>query len=490
MSISIQTNVNSLLAQENLRVNSEFQTRTIQRLTSGYRINSSGDDAAGLAVANQFRSQTAELTQGVRNANDGISQLQIIDGGLSNVSTMLDRLNTLATQSASQTFTGDRATLNNEYQALLTEINRQADNIGLGANNATNAKNVGVFIGGGQDSNTNSTVNVNLTGSGVGAVALGLDKTDVLNNGPVTLGTPNVAATAIGAGQTVTFNITTAGAVQPSPIVITGTGAANDTVANQVQELNTQLQSNNTGITASLDTNGTLQFTSASAFSVSAVNSDTVANLTAAGTVTGENTGLNNYQLAVSAGGTGNTIQIAVGGTTVTANVAAGDGGSAMTQSDVDSINAALKAQGVTSVSAVLDQDAAGNPGGISFQGSSSFTVANNFAAGGSVTNPASSTAATIAADPNVAINVIAAALKSLGTTQGKVGTGENALNYAINLAQSQISNFSAAQSQIRDADVATEAANLTKAQVLQQSSIAAMAQANSAPQAILKLLQ
>src|SRR5215207_3704845 len=131
MSLSIQTNVNSLLAQDNLRVTSEFQGRTISRLTSGYRINSSGDDAAGLGVANKFRSDTAELQQGVRNANDGISTLQIIDGGLNNVSKMLDRLKTLATQSASSTFTGDRTTVNNEYQALLSEIDRQAANVGL-----------------------------------------------------------------------------------------------------------------------------------------------------------------------------------------------------------------------------------------------------------------------------------------------------------------------------------------------------------------------
>src|SRR5215467_7105719 len=114
MPLSIQTNVASLVAQENLRVNSDFQSRTIQRLTSGYRINSSADDAAGLAVANKFRSDVAELTQGVRNANDGVSQLQIIDGGLNNISKILDRMKTLATQSASTTFTGDRTTLNNE----------------------------------------------------------------------------------------------------------------------------------------------------------------------------------------------------------------------------------------------------------------------------------------------------------------------------------------------------------------------------------------
>ena len=80
--------------------------------------------------------------------------------------------------------------------------------------------------------------------------------------------------------------------------------------------------------------------------------------------------------------------------------------------------------------------------------------------------------------------------MQSLGSVQGIVGAGENTLNYAINLAQSQITSFSSAQSQIRDSNVAAEAADLTKAQVLQQASIAAMAQANQEPQAILALLK
>src|ERR1700730_11095839 len=120
MSISIQTNVTSLIAQENLNINQGFQSKTIQRLTSGYRINSSGDDAAGLAVANQYRADIAELTQGVQNANNGLTQ-------------MLDRMKTLAAESASGTFTGDRTTLNTEYQKLITEITRQASNINLNA---------------------------------------------------------------------------------------------------------------------------------------------------------------------------------------------------------------------------------------------------------------------------------------------------------------------------------------------------------------------
>ena len=89
-----------------------------------------------------------------------------------------------------------------------------------------------------------------------------------------------------------------------------------------------------------------------------------------------------------------------------------------------------------------------------------------------------------------LALTAITTAIGLLGTVQGKVGAGENMLNYATQLAQSQISSFSAAESAIRDANVATEAANLTKAQILEQSSVAALAQANAAPQALLKLLQ
>jgi flagellin len=275
MSLTIQTNVSSILARENLRVNNEFQARTIQRLTSGFRINSSGDDAAGLAVANKFRSDILELQQGVRNANDGISILQIVDGGLNNISKILDRLKTLATQSASDTFTGDRNTLNNEFTTLLSEITRQASNIGLAASGTYNAS-ISVYIGGGS-SQANAQVTINLSGS-----------------------------------------------------------------ANQVDS---------TGL------------------------------------------GLNT-----------NTVE--------------------------------TKANALT------------------------------------------------------AITNLATAITNLGQVQGKVGTGQNDLEYAVSLAQSQISSFSAAESRIRDADIATEASNLTKAQTLTQASLAALAQANAAPQAVLALFR
>jgi flagellin len=278
MSYSFQTNVTSLLAQQNLRVNSDFQSRTITRLTSGFRINSSGDDAAGLAVANKFRSDIAELQQGARNGADGISILQIVDGGLNNIGNILDRLKTLATQSATDTFTGDRNTLNTEFTTLLGEIDRQAANIGLASGGGTGGRfNVAlsVYVGGG-DTQTHAQVSVDLSGSG-----------NVVDSGGLGIGTQTV-----------------------------------DTKAHALS-----------------------------------------------------------------------------------------------------------------------------------------------------------------------AITAIGTALTSIGSVGGKVGTGQNDLSYAVQLAQSQISSYSAGESRIRDADIASEAANLTKAQVLQQSSVAALAQANAAPQGLLKLL-
>jgi flagellin len=297
--ISLQTNVTSLFAQEQLNTNQNFESNTIQQLTSGYRINNSGDDAAGLAVANGLQAQVAELQQGVINAANGSSTLQIIDGGLSNISNLLDRLETLATEGASGTFSGSYTTLNNEFQSVLTEITRQAGNVGLASTVAS---------------------------GGIGTVT--------------TSGT-------IGASQ---YN------TNPLAVFIGG-GDFNTATDDQV--------------TIDLTSNG-------------------------------------------GAGGNG-----------------------------VDSLGLGLSTSDVSN-----------------------------------------------AADAATALTAIQGAISTLGLVQGKVGAGENLLNYATNLANSQITNLTASESSIKDANVAAEAANLAKAQTLQQSSIAALAQANSMPEALLKLLQ
>jgi flagellin len=130
-SFSVVNNIASANAQANLATTNIGLQQALNRLSSGLRINRSGDDAAGLAVANAYRSTIAVLNQGIRNAGDGLSTLQIKDGALNNISNLLDRLATLATQSASSSATVSRASLDLEFQDVLTEIDREAAVAGL-----------------------------------------------------------------------------------------------------------------------------------------------------------------------------------------------------------------------------------------------------------------------------------------------------------------------------------------------------------------------
>jgi flagellin len=211
--LSLQTNVTSLFAQQQLEQNDNFESNTIQQLTSGFRINEAGNDAAGLAVANQLQANVAELQQGVINAANGTSTLQIIDGGLSNISNLLDRLQTLATESASGTFEGSRTTLNNEFTSVLDEITRQAGNIGLASGGTTsntgtigssqyNTTALAVFIGGGDTGvATDNQVTVDLTNGGTGGVTVtGVDATGLGINA-ADVSTAADASTALGLVQ-------------------------------------------------------------------------------------------------------------------------------------------------------------------------------------------------------------------------------------------------------------------------------------------------
>ncbi len=182
---SLVNNTSASAAQTRLQTTNKGLNQTIQRLSSGLRINKSGDDAAGLAIANAFRSDVSVLNQGVRNANDGISTLQIVDGGLNTISNLLDRASTLAAQSASGTFNGSRTTLSNELTAVVAEIDRQAQNIGLataGVDPAISrfAKNLDVYVGGGaQASSTGNSVAVDLSTSQADSAGLGVGALDI-----------------------------------------------------------------------------------------------------------------------------------------------------------------------------------------------------------------------------------------------------------------------------------------------------------------------
>jgi flagellin len=130
-SFSVVNNITAAYAQTNLQATQLGLQKALSRLSSGFRINQSGDDAAGLAVANGYRNSSAILSQGIRNANDGMSDLQIKDGALGNISNLLDRLATLATQASSGKAGLSLANLNSEFDKVTAEITREAKVAGL-----------------------------------------------------------------------------------------------------------------------------------------------------------------------------------------------------------------------------------------------------------------------------------------------------------------------------------------------------------------------
>ncbi len=187
MPFSIVNNVAAANAQANLLGTNLGLNKALNRLSSGLRINSSGDDAAGLAVANTYRSNIAVLNQGIRNAGDGLSTLQITDGALNNISNLVDRLATLATQSASSSSSVDRNVLNAEFQDVLSEIDREAAVAGL-----STTSGFSVFV---SNNSTNGTIGGSISAANVAGLSLtGL--------GVATAGTAATAVASLAAAVT------------------------------------------------------------------------------------------------------------------------------------------------------------------------------------------------------------------------------------------------------------------------------------------------
>jgi flagellin len=490
MPISIQTNVAALNAEFYIGQNNKAQNTAIEQLSSGYKINSSADDPAGLAVANQYAGRITQLTAGVQNATDGISALQIADGGLANISQILGRLQTLASEAASGTFQGSRATVDSEYQGLLGELDRQAANIGLDSGGVNNT-NLTVYTGGGS-SQANSQISVDLSGANnaVDSSALGIVNTSVAGGGTGiggnTVKLSDAASVFLtGTNQSFTFHLNTGSGNQDVTITVAG-GSSGLSGTQVIASLNTQLQAY--GINASIGSDGTLEFGGSTVFTVST---------TAAGTgpvsLSGTAVNSSNYSIhaaapAITGGNETFTIQNATGSCNISLSSTTGDN-----QADaLLALNTELAGTGISAV-----KDAAGTA--ITLESSTSFSVSETglpatgtglFSALGGQPVTAASASATSTGNALAALDLLSAAILRLGLVQGLVGAGENKLQYATNLAQSQITNDSAAEAGIRDADVAAAAANLTKAQVLQQTSLAALAQANAAPQGVLSLLK
>lgn len=555
VAFSINTNIASMQAQEYLRVTGDFQAKTINRVTSGLRIVTAGDDAAGLAIANSFRSDQAVLSQGIRNANDGLATLQTIDGGISNIGKLLDRARALATQSASGTFTGDRNVVNSEFQSVLSEIDRQAQAIGLNTDGKF-AKELRVFLGGGRTAAgdsvgaaaiSNGSVAVDLSSSSVDSKSLGL-KSFAATGGADLRSTSTTSVSAIladvgNSATTATFefygpgfgsysspisvNVNMSGVVDTNTLV----DAVNSAISGYTVTTPAGQAFKDAGIKATVDSSGKLSFASDSkAFSVQGGNKTAAAMMGAiTGASEGDMTAANNFlesegiTQVISSNGSSSLAwaNIADGGQTLTVTSADAAGGShslaitltsGSTGASLDAALSHINTQLFNSNDTTLQNIVAVQDGATSLKfistnksfsvtfGADSNTTTPNEGIGGatdqnkivdskSYGTAASADISTVEGAQS-AVNALSNAVKALGDAQAVVGKGQNQFNFSISLASTQLTNLAASESRIRDADLALEAANLTKAQILQQAGIAALAQANSAPQAVLSLLR
>jgi flagellin len=494
---SLINNISSRSSQARLQSTSNQLNQTLQRLSSGLRINRSGDDAAGLAIANSFRNDITTLNQGIRNANDGVSLLQTVDTGLNTISGLLDRATTLATQSATDTFVGNRDTLQQELSKVFSEIDRQAQSIGLGGATGTQEgrfnRAIDVFIGGGSSATaTNNQVTADLSNSRVDRVGLNLEGLNIGGAVGNVTGDQDLRNGLTGGPENLTF--TTFGPNGPTLTTINlADEISADTVLNTING-NETLQA--AGVKAELTSEGFLRITSPGIFAVSS-DSASAAGLTGLSGAVADTNRVSSaaFRFEDAASGTAATqlsfvtaaglpaINQSVTGSATGGNVVANING-----------NADLRAAGIFAVN-VSD---GGTGADVAIVSLKEFQInvpdANTFTAATAgtvdVTAPAANGVAGGAGGARAALEAIKEAVASLGLVQGTVGSAQNNLAQAIDLATAQVTSFQASESTIRDADIASEASNLARLTTLQQAGVAALAQANQSSQALLSLLR
>jgi len=393
MALSILNNIASLAAQNQLSITNKNLQTTLFQLSSGQRINSGADDAAGLAIANGLQANVTALTQSSQNATNGYGMLQVADGALSQVTSLLNRAVTLATESSTGTVSdSQRTALNAEFSSIKSEI----DNIGQ----KTTYNGAAIFTG---ISANNNQVTTNVTNpAGLASAITGDMKIKYWDN---TLATP--------AYTTQTF----------------GASTGDTTVGDLIDDIN----NSGTGLVATLDKTGNVVVT------------DTQ--------------------------GRGNaTDPLADGGSTIKIN---GDGAADTLAhtSNSGNLNVYLSdstVAGSTTISVAMGTLDSNNLNGISL-------ASDNLSSAGS--------AQTALTDINNAIAQIAA-------LRGNIGASSNQLTAATNVMNNQVQNLTSAEDGIMSADIPSEVASLTKYQILEQTGMSALAQANQMQQNVLKLLQ
>ncbi|ACL73062.1 flagellin domain-containing protein [Thioalkalivibrio sulfidiphilus HL-EbGr7] len=458
----INTNVLSLNAQRNLTNSQSALQTSLQRLSSGLRINSAKDDAAGLAISERFTTQIRGLNQAVRNANDGISFAQTAEGALSTVGDALQRIRELAVQSANDTnSSSDRQALNNEVQQLIAEVNRVANATEFNGQKILDGSLSELVFQVGANQNQTITVNgVDARASQLGArVAEGDSALSGDFTGAFDFGTPGTLAI-----QGVEIDLADL-----------NTDATSLTeVVNRINALSAE-----TGVTAALSSQAeaTFAITAADAAGTLNINGVNIAvdsgdtaellagKINALSNQTGVTASFDGADLTLTSNGD-ITIERTGGGALVIGGLGAGESGTIMRGIDL-----------ATNVGQDILVATTGSADDL------------NITAGG--TDRALTDQNVLSRErANQTIQVMDFALQQVSGLRAELGAVQVRFESTISNLGVSVENLSAARSRIRDADFAAETAELTRAQILQQAGISVLAQANAVPQSVLALLQ
>ena len=472
MALTVNTNIASLTAQRNLTGSQTELATSLERLSSGLRINSAKDDAAGLAISERFTAQIKGLNQGARNANDGISLAQTAEGALKEVTNNLQRIRELAVQSANATnSTSDRTALQAEVTALVAEIDRVAEKASfngiklLDGTFTSKAFQVGANNG---DTISISSINSARTSS-MGAynnasVTSGAISAAIAGTGDLTINSVDVKAS-------VTDGVSTASATQSAKAVATA------------------INESGTGVTATAST------AVAGAAGQAASGTDEEMSLVINGVTIDLHSDRETSRALIAA-----AINTVSGSTGVVASDGGSDaGGVILTASDGRNIVTTFTADAGSATMADFGLGGAATTAGkVTLSSDTDIVVGDTYGGFSAATTTASVVAGTSIAtatvdsvtNANAAILAVDAALATVNSTRATLGATQSRFDSVVASVQTTAENLSASRSRIQDADFASETANLTKQQILQQSGIAMLAQANSIPQNVLALLQ
>ncbi|WP_349986573.1 flagellin [Stenotrophomonas sp. WHRI 8082] len=509
----INTNTMSLNAQRNLSTSGNSLATSIQRLSSGLRINSAKDDAAGLAISERFTTQIRGINQAARNANDGISLAQTAEGALGEIGNNLQRIRELAVQARNATNSdSDRQALNAEVQLLKSEIQRVAEQTNFNGTNLLNGSftNQAFQIGADQGQTINisqiANANTNKLGSWTSASTAASVSSAVATGGAA-------AAIATTSGPSGAFTDVTAAAGGFSFSVggveiLTAAAGATVTAA----QVTTALAGKADALAAAGFTSsgtvaaGTLAFakTDGSDFDVDVTGAGANGFATAAFNATHTN-GTSAIPASFGAITAGQlTLSTADGAGTVDIVVGASKDAAERNTMMVNAVNAKSHETGVTA--SIIDgkvqlESKTGNfeiggsltadelAGAAGFTAGDSSVTGKSFRAGSAQTGFASLDISS-QADADNAILAMDAALQSVNSSRADLGAIQNRFSSTIANLTTSSENMSAARSRIRDVDYAQETAELTRSQILQQAGTAMLAQANQVPQNVLSLLQ